>query len=406
MTTVRLNPVYLGQAGELAIYRVDLSQSGLATIGTITIHDDNVLSGGSGSVSGLDLDFVKLVGKPTVSASEVLSLAGDRVFDFGSAGVVFEAGYQTPLWPGDPPTLNTNLQGTSGANIYDPTKTTLGTADSKELSFGESGSLTFLLGSGLTTDGRYFYFGEAGGNSEGAYVSVSSGITAEPTDFTLVGTPGNDTFTLGAGLNAHLMFTNTTVYGRGGHDTVYGALGNDRLYGEAGRDLLFGGAGNDSLYGGNDEDRIHGGAGDDWLYGGARNDRISGSSGSDRIFGGSGHDKLFGGDGRDVFVFDTRPSKSSNVDRVYDFNPKHDSFHLENAVFTKLGSGSVTRPKKVTADMFVKGRAAQDQEDRIIYDKNTGALYYDKDGTGGSSQVKFATLNKGLKVTYHDFFVI
>jgi Ca2+-binding RTX toxin-like protein len=202
------------------------------------------------------------------------------------------------------------------------------------------------------------------------------------------------------------MFTNTTVYGRGGHDTVYGALGNDRLYGEAGRDLLSGGAGNDSLYGGNDEDRIDGGAGDDWLYGGARNDRISGSSGSDRIFGGSGHDKLFGGAGRDIFVFDTRPSKSSNVDRVYDFNPKHDSFHVDNAVFTKLGSGSVTRPKKVTADMFVKGKAAQDQEDRIIYDKNTGALYYDKDGIGGSGQVKFATLNKGLKLTYHDFFVI
>ena len=101
-----------------------------------------------------------------------------------------------------------------------------------------------------------------------------------------------------------------------------------------------------------------------------------------------------------------KPSKSSNVDRIYDFNPKYDSFQLENAVFSKLGSGSSARPKKISAYMFVKGKSAQDNEDRLIYDQKAGALYYDKDGTGGASQVKIATLTKGLKLTYNDFFVI
>jgi Ca2+-binding RTX toxin-like protein len=56
--------------------------------------------------------------------------------------------------------------------------------------------------------------------------------------------------------------------------------------------------------------------------------------------------------------------------------------------------------------MFVKGSHARDREDRIIYDTKTGALYYDKDGIGLSAQIKIATLNKNLKLTHKDFFVV
>jgi Ca2+-binding RTX toxin-like protein len=125
------------------------------------------------------------------------------------------------------------------------------------------------------------------------------------------------------------------------------------------------------------------------------------------LYGGSGADKLYGGTGtgKDVFVFDTKPSKSTNVDRIYDFNPKYDSVQLENKFFTKLGKGS-SKGVKFKADMFVKCDAAKDKEDRIIYDNKTGALYYDQDGTGAKAQVKIATLSKNLMLTYHDFFVI
>jgi len=69
-------------------------------------------------------------------------------------------------------------------------------------------------------------------------------------------------------------------------------------------------------------------------------------------------------------------------DKITDFDRKDDSVYLDHAVFTKLGAGSASRPKKFTKDMFVTNSKAKDAEDRIIYDKKTGSLYYDQDGTG------------------------
>jgi hypothetical protein len=45
-------------------------------------------------------------------------------------------------------------------------------------------------------------------------------------------------------------------------------------------------------------------------------------------------------------------------------------------------------------------------EDRIIYDAAKGALYYDKDGAGGSAQVQFAKIDKHLKLTAFDFQIV
>ena len=74
-------------------------------------------------------------------------------------------------------------------------------------------------------------------------------------------------------------------------------------------------------------------------------------------------------------------------------------------MFTKIGeTGTEARPAKLKADMFWTGKAAHDSSDRIIYDKATGALYYDADGTGRSAQVKIATLTKNQKVSVSDFF--
>ncbi|MBB4041927.1 Ca2+-binding RTX toxin-like protein [Microvirga flocculans] len=244
--------------------------------------------------------------------------------------------------------------------------------------------------------------------------------------------------------------------GTGFGDTLSGAGGADKLHGEGGNDVLDGGAGSDRLEGGtgNDTYRVDSSrdvvvearsAGRDTviastsyalsssaevevlklsgvsskksasltgsstaneLFGHAGTNTLKGQGGNDTLHGGSSNDKLYGGSGKDVFVFDTKPSKSANVDRIYDFDPKYDSFWLDNKYFTKLGSGSLSKPKGFTSDMFVKSTKAKDREDRIVYDKDTGALYYDADGTGSKAQVKIATLAKNLKLTYHDFFVI
>ncbi len=93
-------------------------------------------------------------------------------------------------------------------------------------------------------------------------------------------------------------------------------------------------------------------------------------------------------------------------DKVLDFNVRDDSFQLDNAVFRKLGKGTPAKPVKLGADAFFKGKAAEDKEDRILYDKASGALFYDADGIGAAKAVKVAILKKGLALTHSDFFVI
>jgi Ca2+-binding RTX toxin-like protein len=161
-----------------------------------------------------------------------------------------------------------------------------------------------------------------------------------------------------------------------------------------------------TLWGTPGVDVLTGENGNDTIYGSGANDVLSGEAGNDWIYGQAGNDLVRGGAGKDVFVFDTRTNKRTNVDRVEDFRFQDDSIYLENKIFTKLGSGTASKPKKFKADMFTTGTKAKDAEDRIVYDKKTGSLYYDQDGTGSKAQVLIATLTNKAALKYHDFFVI
>jgi Ca2+-binding RTX toxin-like protein len=231
--------------------------------------------------------------------------------------------------------------------------------------------------------------------------------------------------------------------GNGLSNTITGNAAGNWIDGGAGADTMAGGAGDDTYVIDNAGDRIVDGQGNDSvvltvsydlallpssvknitaaeglvldltgtnganvLMGNAAANTLKGQGGNDTIYGKAANDKLYGGTGKDVFVFDTALHKTRNVDRIYDYKSKDDSVWLDNKVFTKLGSGTASRPKKFKADMFTEGKKAQDREDRIVYDKKTGALYYDKDGTGGSAQVKIATLSNKTTLKFDDFFVI
>ena len=50
---------------------------------------------------------------------------------------------------------------------------------------------------------------------------------------------------------------------------------------------------------------------------------------------------LTGGTGQDTFAFDTAYA-SGNVDTITDFYAADDALYLDNAVFTKLGAGSLS----------------------------------------------------------------
>ncbi len=389
MATVKLSATYIGAIGDTGIYRVDLSQSGLASIGAISIYDDKVISGGTGAASGFDLDFLKVSSTFTEDPATASGLVGDNIFDF-SGGVVYQPGFMQPWDPTEPPSRSApNLFGTVGANTYSAELSTLGINDEKFISLGEGGSLTALLSQALAGGGKYLYFGDDGGGNDGVEVEVSGERAAPPvTGVHIIGTNGHDTITLGRGVNAHLGT---------GNDTIEGLRGNDRLYSLGGDDKLYGAQGNDHLFG---ED------GNDWLYGGGDNDRLNGGTGNDKLYGGLGRDIIAGGHGKDAFVFDTRPH-SRSVDKILDYRVRDDSIWLENAVFKGIGRGGTTdKPLKLQSKYFWKGSEAHDANDRIIYDPTSGALYYDRDGNGAAVQVKFAQLKKGLAINHHEFFVI
>lgn len=144
------------------------------------------------------------------------------------------------------------------------------------------------------------------------------------------------------------------------------------------------------------------------LIGGRGQDRLVGEEGRDTLYGKTGNDILRGGENADTFVFDTKPHKKSNVDRIMDYQPGLDRIWLENGIFKKLTkAGSPESPVMLPKAMFWKGSGAHDKSDRIIFDPKSGGLFYDSDGTGRIAAVKIAVLSKSLKAVSHkDFFVI
>lgn len=188
--------------------------------------------------------------------------------------------------------------------------------------------------------------------------------------------------------------------GSSGNDVLFGGDGNDTLTGASGSDALNGDSGNDSLNGGTGSDALSGGSGNDRLYGGSGDDALNGGSGNDRLYSQSGTDVLRSGSGMDVFVYHAIPKGLADVDTIRDFSVAGDTFLLNDKAFTGLG-----REGQLRSSAFWTGTEAHDANDRIIYDRTTGVLYYDQDGTGATEQIALAKLSVGLRMTALDFQV-
>jgi Ca2+-binding RTX toxin-like protein len=141
------------------------------------------------------------------------------------------------------------------------------------------------------------------------------------------------------------------------------------------------------------------------IIGSSGDNTLDGAAGNDTLNGGLGNDTLTGGLGNDIFVFNTAPNATSNLDRITDFNVVSDTIQLENSIFTGLGLTTGV----LNASMFVKGDGvigAADSTDRIAYNTTTGALYYDADGVGGSASVQIALIGNQANLTVTDLVVI
>ncbi len=249
-----------------------------------------------------------------------------------------------------------------------------------QASFSGGADTVALNVTGLTTPALRFdelFFGRPGHSLQDA-IEVSR-LMAEGNDL-FNGSTGSDIMNGGNGSD--------TMFGSDGADFIGGDAGRDALFGGGGRDQLSGGAKGDQLAGGDDNDVLAGGGGSDSLFGGRGNDFLDGNGGRDTIVGGAGADTMNGGAGRDSFVFDLLPARERDADTIQRFITNKDKLVFDANVFDALGP---VGPLQAGALAF--GRTAQDGDDRILYHRRTGDLFFDADGEGGDDAVLIATMD-------------
>lgn len=129
---------------------------------------------------------------------------------------------------------------------------------------------------------------------------------------------------------------------------------------------------------------------------------VRGNAGANVLNGLDGNDTLIGLGGRDTFAFSTALG-SFNVDHLSDFSAIDDTIQLSKGIFTALSAGTLVA--SAFKDLSVAG-AKIDANDRILYNKTTGALYYDADGNGSKAAVQFTVIDTKVALTHTDFFVV
>ncbi len=240
---------------------------------------------------------------------------------------------------------------------------------------------------------------------------------------------------------------NNKITGNNLNNTLNGLAGADTLDGGGGADIMNGGAGDDTYFvdnkldktveaagGGNDTvntkvdlasvaanieninlengvvyvngnaiaNTITGNDGHNNLNGLGGNDTLDGGAGPDALNGGAGNDQLTGGTEADAFVFNTALSVTTNVDTISDFEVGTDQMLLSHIVFTKFSIGDLD------PSYFIQGASpvAAGTHAAILFDTNTGNLYYDSDGTGKAASIEFAHVAGTPSLTSADFVII
>ena len=185
-----------------------------------------------------------------------------------------------------------------------------------------------------------------------------------------------------------------TIDGNDGNDNLRGLQGDDTLHGGNDDDSLVGAQGKDSLFGDDGNDTLSGGVGKDALDGGNGDDTLLGGNGKDIMEGGAGADTLKGGRGSDTFVF---ADLTGGPDTITDFKS-----HLDKIAIDFVPGAAETLDAN---DFFLSGDPSgpASGQEALIYDKATGVLSYDADGTGGADGVEVAHLKPGAMLSKGDF---
>jgi uncharacterized delta-60 repeat protein len=129
---------------------------------------------------------------------------------------------------------------------------------------------------------------------------------------------------------------------------------------------------------------------------------VQGNAGVNLLDGRGGNDVLTGGGGKDYFAFGTKLG-AGNVDVITDFVAIDDTIRLDHSIFKTLAVSATLAASAFRANA---SGLAEDADDRIIYETDTGKLYYDVNGSAGGGIVHFATLTGNPTITNADFMVI
>lgn len=264
------------------------------------------------------------------------------------------------------------------------------------------------------------------GRDLAAYFDAATGVTvslADPSRNT--GAAAGDTFLSIEGLQGSAY--NDSLQGDGKANRLLGGFGDDLLDGGAGADTLRGGQ-NDDTYlvdaagdrvierADEGHDTVRTGIGyelpdhvEDLVLTGTRAiggtgnalaNALTGNAAANVLAGRQGADTLTGGAGADVFVLDTAFG-AGQIDTITDFASREDRIRLSRAIFTELNGGA-----ELANSRFVLGAAAGDANDRILFDKAGGAVFYDADGTGAAAAVQILHLEPGTALVAADFQLV
>ncbi len=301
---------------------------------------------------------------------------------------------------------------------------------------GTGNSLANILAGNIganTLDGKAGNDAMAGGAGDDTYVVDSAGdvvteLADEGTDtvqtgltHTLSANVENLTLSGGARINGTGNALANVLTGNGSHNILDGKGGADRMIGGLGSDIYvvdkvgdvvkeLANEGTDTVrssisfaLGAQVENLTLTGAGHSSAKGNSAANVITGNTGNNSLDGGLGRDILSGGAGKDIFLFNSILNATDNIDQITDFVAADDTIQLENSIFKALGLTGTLAAKAFAANTTGK---AMDSQNRIIYETDTGKLFYDADGSGAGVASQFATLDTKPVITAADFLII
>ncbi len=93
---------------------------------------------------------------------------------------------------------------------------------------------------------------------------------------------------------------------------------------------------------------------------------------------------------------------AAGADVVVDFAPGSDMIAISRGAFAAPG----VPPGQLAQTRFAPGIQAEDRQNRLIYDRDSGPLWYDCDGSGALVPQLIATLQNRADLSASDIFVI